>query len=144
MDQELTDALFDRSIIAKGDPVPGDEMWPYEEFDDVKPKFDSVAAAIMWAWSMDSGQDEDCGDAQLGNGWHALFRDERAILHTDSSGFVSAWRIENGKDVDTEWEEIEKGAVYMDDMPDDDVDTEDVDPACTANSPHDCDGTYNN
>lgn len=93
---------------------------------------------------MDSSQDDDCGDAQLGNGWHALFRDERAILHTGNSGFVSAWRIDDGKDVDTEWAEIEKGAVCMDDVPGDDDDAEDVDPACTADSPHDCDGTCNN
>jgi hypothetical protein len=49
-----------------------------------------------------------------------LFRDERAILHTDNSGFVSAWRIEDGRDVDEYWEEIEGGAVYPDDEGDDD------------------------
>lgn len=116
MEQELSDELFARSIVQEGDPVPSDETWPYEPLDDVKPKFDTVAAAIMWSWSLDSGQDSDAGEAQYGNGWHALFRSERAILHTGNSGFVTAWRIEDGKDVDEAWQEIEKGAVYEDDV----------------------------
>jgi hypothetical protein len=111
---EWPDELFARAIVAEGDPVP-DDGFPYTTDDDVRPKFDSVAAAIMWAWSLDSTQDETSGDAQYGNGWHALFRDERAILHTGNSGFVTAWRIEGGADVDTVWAEIEAGAVYPDD-----------------------------
>jgi hypothetical protein len=111
---ELSDKLFGRSVVMLGDPVP--EGWPYGEYDDVRPKFDSVAAAIMWTWSMNSSQDADCGDAQFGNGWHALFRSERAVLRTGNSGFVSAWRIEDGRDVDECWAEIERGAVYPDDL----------------------------
>lgn len=119
MTYELSDDLFGRAHVLPGDPVPADG-WPYEEHDDVRPKFESVAAAIMNTWSLDSTQDDDCGDAQYGNGWHALFRSERAILHTGNSGFVSAWRIDDDKDVDDVWAEIERGAVY----PDDDDDTE--------------------
>lgn len=111
---EWPDELFARHIVSEGDPVPTDGF-PYGPYDSVRPKFGSVAAAIMWTWSLDSSQDADCGDAQYGNGWHALFRSERAILHTDSAGFVSAWRIEDGKDVDAVWAEIERGAVYPDD-----------------------------
>lgn len=111
---ELSDELFGRSIVAEGDLL-AHEALSYDPYDSVKPKFDSVAAAIMWSWSLDSAQDEQSGDAQYGNGWHALFRSERAVLHTESSGFVSAWRIEDGRDVDAYWEEIEKGAVYPDD-----------------------------
>lgn len=114
MEQILGDELFARHRVSDGDPVP-EEGWPYEESDSVKPKFDSVAAAIMWTWSLDSTQDDECGDAQYGNGWHALFRDERAVLHTGNSGFVSAWRFEDGADVDAEWEKIEAGAVTEDD-----------------------------
>jgi hypothetical protein len=113
-DYTLSDELFARHIVNAGDPVP-DYGWPYEPHDSVEPKFDSVAAAIMHTWSLDSTQDEDCGDAQFGNGWHALFRSERAILHTGNSGFVSAWRIEDGKDIDAAWEKIEAGARYEDD-----------------------------
>jgi hypothetical protein len=113
-DYELSDELFGRAVVMDGDPVP--DGWPYEAHDDVRPKFDSVAAAIMWTWSLDSTQDADCGDAQLGNGWHARFDSERAILHTGNSGFVSAWRIEDGRDMDDVWSEIEAGARYMDDV----------------------------
>lgn len=111
---ELPDDLFARSVVHPDDPMP--DGAPYEEYDSVKTKFDSVAAAIMWHWFLESGHDEESGDAQLGNGWHALFRSERAILHTDNSGSVSAWRIPDDADVDTAWEEIEKGAVYEDDV----------------------------
>lgn len=122
-DYTLHDGLFARHIVHPGDPVTQD--MPYEPYDSVREKFDSVAAAIMWDWSLGSGQDDDCGDAQYGNGWHALFRDERAILHTDNSGFVSAWRLEDGADIDVQWAEIEKGAVYETDGYDgDDDDTE--------------------
>lgn len=113
-DYELSDDLFGRAVIKSNDPFP--EAWPYESGNDVRPKFDSVAAAILHTWSLDSSQDETSGDAQYGNGWHALFRSERAILHTDNGGFVSAWRIDDDdKDVDDVWAEIERGAVYPDD-----------------------------
>lgn len=112
MDYELTGTLFERAVVDESDPVPADVGWPYEPGDSVRPKFDSVAAAIMHVWSLDSSQDEDCGDAQYGNGWHALFRSERAILHTDNSAYVSAWRIDDAVDIDAEWERIESGAVY--------------------------------
>ena len=114
LDPELADELFERSIVHAEDPTPED--WPYQEFDDVRPKFESVAAAIMWTWSLDSSQDGDVGDAQYDNGWHALFRSERAILHTESSGFVSAWRVEDGADLDAVWAEIETNAVTEDDL----------------------------
>jgi hypothetical protein len=111
---DLPDELFGRATVHPGDPVP--DGWPYEEYDSVRPKFDSVAAAIMWHWTLTTDQDATSGDAQYGNGWHALFRSERAITHTDNFGFVTAWRIEDDKDVDTVWEEIEAGAVYHDDL----------------------------
>lgn len=117
MTYELVDEVFGRECVSDRDHLLVDSSaWPYEEGESVKPKFDSVAAAVMWCWSLDSSQDEDCGDAQLGNGWHALFRSERAILHTGNSGFVSAWRIADDADMDEKWEEIEKGARYMDDV----------------------------
>lgn len=113
-DYILPDDLFARYIVQPGDPFDSDSM--YVAYCSVRTKFDSVAAAIMWEWSLGSSQDETSGDAQYGNGWHALFRDERAILHTDNAGFVSAWRVEDGADIDAVWEAIEKGAVYEDDV----------------------------
>lgn len=118
MESILPDMLFQRAIVDDNDPTPGDG-WPYESGDSVRPKFDSVAAAIMWTWSLVSAQDDDCGDAQLGNGWHARFDDERAILRTDDSGFVTAWRIDDNADMDDVWAVIERGARYMDDDTDD-------------------------
>lgn len=117
----LTQDHFDRTVVTGDDIVfmaseeGGSQDIPYEAGERVGPKFDSVAAMMLWQWSLESGQDEDCGDAQYGNGWHALFREERAVLHTGSSGFVTAWRVEDGRDLDQEWAEIEKGAVYPDD-----------------------------
>lgn len=125
---ELTADHFGRDVVTGADIAwlasdeGGGHDLPYEAGERVGPKFDSVAALILWQWSLESGQDDDCGDAQYGNGWHALFRDERAILHTGNSGFVTAWRVENGRDLDQEWAEIEKGAVYPD-GPDDDDET---------------------
>ncbi len=125
----LTSAHWDACNLAcpalSGQPCPRDTFHTCPEYSS---KFSSAAAELLWSWSLDSSQDEDCGDAQLGNGWHALFRSERAVLHTGNSGFVSAWRIEDGADVDAYWAEIEKGARYMDDW--DDRDHECADETC--------------
>ena len=112
---DLTDELFGRHVVHADDIILAGIEWVYAEYDSVRPKFDSVAAAILWTWSLDSAQDETSGDAQCGNGWHALFRSERAILREDNGGFVDAWRIEDGADVDAYWAGIEAGAVYPDD-----------------------------
>lgn len=93
------------------------------------PKFDSAAAEILHDWSMDSGQDDESGHSDYGNGWHALFRQERAILHTDSQGFVYAWQVPDSEDIDKVWEGIEEGAVYPDD------DFENGSPSCTEDDP---------
>lgn len=124
MTYELTDELFHRADVRAGDPVP-DDCW-YRPGDTVGPKHDSVAAAILDHWSLDTQQDETSGDAQYGNGWHALFRSERAILHTSNSGHVTAWRIEDGKDVGQVWAEIEAGAVTEDSMCHGHYDTDDA------------------
>lgn len=115
---DLTADHFSREDITDDDLVLCPELRDgYVHGDTVSPKFDSVAALILWQWSLDSSQDEECGDAQYGNGWHALFRDERAILHTNSSGFVTAWRLDDGADIDAEWAKAEEGAVTeMDDV----------------------------
>lgn len=113
---ELPDELFGRAEILPGDKLPED-VW-YRVGDDVGPKFDNVAAAIMHEWSLYSTQDETSGDAQYGNGWHALFRSERAILQTVNSGAAYSWRVPDNEDIDEVWAKIEAGAVYPDD-PDD-------------------------
>lgn len=134
---DLTSDHFNREDVTEGDlTLCPDLRDGYTHGDNVRPKFSSVAALILWQWSLDSGQDEDCGDAQYGNGWHALFRDERAVLHTNGQGFVSAWRLSDDEDMDAMWSLIEHRAMYEDDgMTDDD------EPRCAAADPQYCDGT---
>lgn len=79
------------------------------------PKFDSAAAESLFMWSLEFGSDEESGTSDYGNGWHGLFREERAIVSVDSQGFVSAWRIPGPEDLEAAWEEIQSGAVYPDD-----------------------------
>lgn len=112
---EITDEMFGREELTAADVAMFMEPVGYEAGESVGPKFSSVAAWALWRWSLDSGQDETSGESQYGNGWHALFRDERAVLHENDQAFVNAWRVPEGKDIETEWSQIEAGAVYEDD-----------------------------
>jgi hypothetical protein len=120
----ITDDMLGRPVLTGGDLklLPKD-MWAengggYDEFDSVKPKFDSVGALIAWVWSDGSGaESETCGNSEFGNGWNARFDSERLLLHTDSQGFVTARRLADDEDMDTTWEEIEKGAVDSEGVP---------------------------
>jgi hypothetical protein len=142
----LSDDHYGRDVITGADIAlmasedAGSHDLPYEAGERVGPKFNSVAALMLWQWSLESGQDDECGDAQYGNGWHALFRDERAVLHADGVGRVSAWTIDAREDLDKAWAGIQRGAVTEDDP--DDLHGDD-DPACTADDPDYCDGACN-
>jgi len=120
MAYEITDDMFGRSVVTVDDETAAGMEWPYAPGESVGTKFDNVGAAVAWHWTLDSGQDEESGDAQYGNGWHALFRDERVIVQTVNSGAVYGWRVPADQDIDAVWAEIESGAVY----PDDDDETE--------------------
>lgn len=128
---EIQDEMFGTDVMpAEWAEKLAEDMWtPYEPGEEVSPKMDSVAAAILHIWSLDSAQDEESGTSDYGNGWHALFRDERAILHVNSQGFVYAWRVPESDDPDTVWEEIQAGAVYPDD------ECENGSPSCTEDDP---------
>jgi hypothetical protein len=78
-------------------------------------KFENAAAEILHSWSLDSGQDEECGHSEFGNGWHALFREDRCILYTNSQGFVGAMQFDTTDEMEKVWAECEEGAVYPDD-----------------------------
>lgn len=108
----LTDDHYDREIVKEGDAETAGIEWLYAPGESVGPKFAHVAAAILWQWSLDSLQDEECGDSEYGNGWNALFRDERAILNTNSQGFVYAWRVATDNDLDEYWQMIEAESCY--------------------------------
>lgn len=118
MTATLTDDHYTRTVVIGDDIVmcaaDGYDL-PYEPGEDVGPKFSSVAAMILWQWSLDSSQDETAGDAQYGNGWNALFRDERAILNASNSGYVCAWQVDEQTDLDEYWSGVEADAVYPDD-----------------------------
>lgn len=94
-------------------------------------KYSSAAAEILDAWSMHSSQDEESGNSDYGNGWHALFREKRAILHVNSQGFVSAWHVEESEDIDAVWKEIESKAVHLDVW----IECENGSPMCTEMDP---------
>jgi len=119
---EITDDMLSRDVLHADDlkllpeDMRGSATNPggYFELESVTPKYKSVGALIAWVWSLDTGQDEDAGDAQYGNGWNALFRSERLILNEDNDAYLRAYRITEGQDVDEAWAEIEKGAVYPD------------------------------
>ncbi len=62
-------------------------------------KFSSPLAEELHEQSLSSFQDDELGDSET-FGWFALFRDEEAILHVDSRGFVS---LVDTEDVNTYW-----------------------------------------
>jgi hypothetical protein len=116
---EITDEMFHRNTVEESDyakgRLPEDLRYGYPVGSDTFSKHDSVAALIAYSWSLDPGPYESCGDAQYGNGHHTLFRDERVVMHESNEGFVTAWRVPDGEDLDAAWAEIEAGAVYPDD-----------------------------
>jgi len=102
--------------LLDGHPCPADDG--FTRCPGWSAKFSSAAAELLWEWSLSSFQDETCGEAQYGNGWHALFRSVSAILACNSQGFVYASRW-NANDLDGVWAAAEKGAVYESDGWDD-------------------------
>lgn len=82
------------------------------------PKFDSVAAFKLHQWSLDSGQDEECGNAVDWHRWSAIFRNvtdsgspqrskqPAAILCVDSQGFVTAEWYGDGNAAEEVWDAL--------------------------------------
>lgn len=141
---EITDDMLGRPHISEDDVARFPEEFknlPYEAYDSTKEKFDTVGALIAHHWTLDSSQDEDCGTVGYGNDWHALFRSERLVLRTSNSGFVTAWRIPDDRDVDEYWSEIEAGAVYETDDEPECEGHHDDDRALLIGGPYYCDGS---
>jgi hypothetical protein len=88
-------------------------------------KFATVAAEKVWLWTLDSQQDDECGNAIDWHSWSARFDPEGkedmpggpmgggVILTTDSRGFVNAERYgtrsgcaETWASLVREWEEF--------------------------------------
>lgn len=73
-------------------------------------KFDTAAAELIYGWTLDMSQDEDCGNSTDGPAWFALFKDERVILTELSGGRVTAWRVPESDDLDAAWNAIARDA----------------------------------
>lgn len=80
-------------------------------------KFTNAAAEVVHAWTMDSQQSEECGDAVDGDAWFALFRnpDEGTfdgpmgagvILCVTSQGFVQATRFDTKEELEEAWAKL--------------------------------------
>ena len=105
----ITEADFES--VEWGDSLEGEYL---------RPKFDSVAAFKLWRYTMDSGQDEDHGNAVDWHRWSALFRNvtdsdspnkseqPAAMVHTDSQGFVSAEWYGDGNAAEEVWTSLVK------------------------------------
>lgn len=74
-------------------------------------KFDSIAAEKIWSWTLDSGQDDDCGNSVDWHWWAARFdgNDETpalgagVIIEERSGGAVYAVRYGTAKELDEAW-----------------------------------------
>lgn len=80
-------------------------------------KFDTAAAEVVYSWTLDSGQSDECGDAGEGAAWFALFVNPDASEHTGpmgagvilcvlSGGAVSATRFDTAAELNADWEKL--------------------------------------
>ncbi|MEV1010782.1 hypothetical protein [Streptomyces sp. NPDC049881] len=89
------------------------------------PECGSAAAEILSLWTVHALQDDECGTVNLGNGWHALFRRERAVLRNigavldidlygdiGSQRSLCAFRFGSEAELDEAWLRFRAGAAY--------------------------------
>ena len=69
-------------------------------------KFQDAETEKLWDLSLDGGADEEASLGE-GNGWWGLMRQEKAILHEDSQGFVSCDFFDSEEELAQAWQEIE-------------------------------------
>lgn len=121
MAYDLTDEMFQRTHLRATDYseelLPQDVMHGYTPGDNVEPKYNSVAAFIADHWDHHGPGIRQAGCTSFGNGYNALFEDERTLYHADDQGFVSARRLDDDEDMDKTWSEIEAAAVDSDGEP---------------------------
>jgi hypothetical protein len=88
-------------------------------------KFTGAAAEVVHGWTLDSGQSDECGDAECSIGWNALFRNPDqgtfdgpmgagVTLTTDSQGFVSVTRYETAEERDADWTALQEEEAKID------------------------------
>lgn len=80
-------------------------------------KFSNAAAEVVHSWTLDSGQDEECGNTDH-SGWFALFRTPDDETHDDnpmgagvilcviSSGAVQVTRFDSAEELTRDWAKI--------------------------------------
>lgn len=74
-------------------------------------KFDTVAEEKIWSWTLDSGQDDDCGNSSDWHWWAARFDGNRenpvlragVIIEERSGGAVCAIRYSTSEELDKAW-----------------------------------------
>lgn len=81
-------------------------------------KFKNAAAEVVFGWSLESFQDEECGDAEYGGGWFGLFRTPKdakssnhpmgagVILCVLSSGATQLTRFDTEEELTRDWAKI--------------------------------------
>lgn len=81
-------------------------------------KFTNAAAEVVHSWTLDSGQNEECGNATDGDDWFALFRNTDGhtiehgpmgagvILCVTSQGFVQATRFDTKEELEEAWAKL--------------------------------------
>jgi hypothetical protein len=80
-------------------------------------KFTDAAAEVVWHWTLESGQSEECGNATESDAWFALFKNADAgtfdgpmgagvILCVTSQGLVQATRFTTEYERDLDWNKI--------------------------------------
>jgi len=88
-------------------------------------KFDSKLAEALYDLSLDSSQDDECGDVSVCGFWAARFdtleclETEHAILIEDEQGFVSAESFDSLDDLETRWNELLEASADDSDSADD-------------------------
>ena len=71
-------------------------------------KFHSAAAELVYSWTLDSGQDDECGNAVDWHWWAAIFRSERLIIETMTNGSVYLQRFDSDAELNAAWSNREE------------------------------------
>lgn len=80
-------------------------------------KFTDAAAEVVHGWTLESFQDEECGDASERDAWFALFKNPDpgtfdgpmgagVILCVTSQGFVQATRFKDTEELTRDWAKL--------------------------------------
>lgn len=119
---ELTAPMWDACGVECpamiGAECPRDDSFPPVRCPGWSAKYPNAASEVIHSWTLESFQDEECGDSVEGSGWFALFvtsPEESAednamgagvILHETPQGHVSATRFDAPDALMKEWRKL--------------------------------------